>query len=53
MEVLNYMNNTGASPLQAAAMFNIPSPKTIRKWRTILESQGIEALRKTSKGILL
>lgn len=50
MEVLNYMNNTGASPLQAAAMFNIPSPKTIRKWRTILESQGIEALRKTSKG---
>ncbi|HFJ9248019.1 TPA: IS3-like element ISBce15 family transposase [Bacillus cereus] len=50
MEVLNFMNNTGASPLQAAAMFNVPSPRTVRKWRSMLESQGIDALRKTSKG---
>ncbi|EOO71747.1 hypothetical protein IIC_04263 [Bacillus cereus VD021] len=26
MEVLNFMNNTGASSLQTAATFNIPSP---------------------------
>ncbi len=50
MDVLNYMNNTGASPLQAAAMFNIPSASTVRKWKRVLESQGIDALRKTSKG---
>ncbi|PFZ44508.1 IS3 family transposase [Bacillus wiedmannii] len=50
MKVLNFMNNTGASPLQAAAMFNVPSPRTVRKWRSMLESQGIDALRKTSKG---
>jgi len=50
MEVLNFMNNTGASPLQVAAMFNVPSPRTVRKWRSILESQGIDALRKTSMG---
>ena len=50
MDVLNYMNNTGASPLQATAMFNIPSASTVRKWKRVLESQGIDALRKTSKG---
>lgn len=50
MDVLNYMNNTGASPLQAAAMFNIPSASTVRKWRRVLESQGIDALRQSSKG---
>ncbi|MCC2327364.1 IS3 family transposase [Bacillus wiedmannii] len=49
MEVLNFMNNTGASPLQAAAMFNIPSARIIRNWKSIIEKQGIDALRKTSK----
>ena len=49
MEVLNFMNNTGASPYKRT-MFNVPSPRTVRKWRSMLESQGIDALRKTSKG---
>lgn len=30
-------------------MFNILSASTVRKWRRVLESQGIDALRQSSK----
>ena len=33
MDVLNYMNENGVSPNEAAVIFNISSPGLIRKWR--------------------
>jgi transposase len=44
------MNDHGTSPNEAAAIFNIPSPRTIRKWRTQFESQGQDALESKKKG---
>ncbi|SFX13398.1 Transposase and inactivated derivatives, partial [Thermoactinomyces sp. DSM 45891] len=32
MDVLNFINETGASIRRAAAVFNIPSPQTVRTW---------------------
>ncbi|MFD4705681.1 IS3 family transposase [Gottfriedia sp. NPDC058432] len=50
LDVLKYMNDHGTSPNEAAAIFNIPSPRTIRKWRTLFESQGLDALESKKKG---
>ena len=50
LDVLNYMNEHGASSYESAAIFNIPSPRLIRKWRQILEEQGIGALEPKKKG---
>ncbi len=50
MDVLNYMVTHGTSPNETAARFNIPSPRTIRKWRMHFESRGIEALNPKMKG---
>jgi transposase len=46
MDVLNYMNETGASTREASAVFNIPAPSTVWKWQKIYETQGIDALQK-------
>jgi transposase len=50
IDVINYMNDTGASSVQAAAKFNIPSSRTVRKWKTIVETKGIDALDPKKKG---
>lgn len=50
LDVLNYMNTHGTSPNETAAMFNIPSPRIIRKWRIYFESRGIDALNPKKKG---
>lgn len=50
MDVINYMNDTGASTVQAAAKFNIPSSRTVRGWKNIMETQGIDALQPKVKG---
>jgi transposase len=50
LDVLNYMNTHGTSPSEAAAIFRIPSSRLIRKWRTELESFGIDALQSKKKG---
>jgi transposase len=50
MDVLNYMNETGASTREASAVFNIPSPSTVWKWQNIFETQGIDALQPKKKG---
>ncbi len=34
LDVLNYMNENGTSPNEAAVIFNISSPGIIRKWRS-------------------
>lgn len=50
MDVLNYMNETGTSSIDAAAIFNISSPGMIRNWRNKLERGGIDALEQKKKG---
>jgi transposase-like protein len=50
MDVLNYMNETGASTREASAVFNIPSPSTVWKWQNIYETQGIDAFQPKKKG---
>ncbi|RSD25226.1 IS3 family transposase [Mesobacillus subterraneus] len=52
MDVLTYMNETGASTREASAEFNIPSPSTVWKWQNIYETQGIDALLPKKKGRL-
>ncbi|WP_429311253.1 transposase [Paenibacillus mucilaginosus] len=39
LDVLNYMNENGTSPNEAAVIFNISSPGIIRKWRSQFSEQ--------------
>ena len=50
MDVLTYMNETGASSIDAAAIYNIPSPRLIRTWRKMFETEGYEGLVSKRKG---
>lgn len=50
MDVLNYMDETGASLLETAARFNIPAPTTILQWKRSFEEQGIDALQSKKRG---
>jgi transposase len=55
MNVLNYMNETGTSSIDAAEIFNIfniSSPGMIRNWRTNWKQGGIDALQPKKKGRL-
>lgn len=52
LDVLNYMNEQGASSDEAAAIFNIPSSGLIRKWRKQFASQGTDALLSKKEGRL-
>lgn len=45
MDVLNYMNEFGASLNQTAAVYNIPSPSTILQWKRLVEEKGMDALQ--------
>ena len=44
------MNETGVSTEEASAVYNIPSPSTVWKWRHLVETQGIDALKSKKKG---
>lgn len=50
MDVLTYMNDTGASSIDAAAVFNISSPGMIRNWRKRFDAGGFGALISKKKG---
>ena len=50
LDVLNYMNEHGTSIRETAAIFNIPSYETLRKWRIQLSTIGIDALVTKKKG---
>ena len=50
LDVLQYMNENGTSPNEAAVIFNIPSPGIIRKWRSQFSKNGIDALTSKKKG---
>lgn len=45
MDVLNYMNEMGASIDEATAVFNISSSGIVEKWNQLAETQGIDALK--------
>ncbi|MCR2808078.1 IS3 family transposase, partial [Paenibacillus soyae] len=50
LDVLNYMNENGTSPNEAAVIFNISSPGIIRKWRSQFNDHGMNALKPKKKG---
>jgi transposase len=50
LDVLNYMNETGTSSYDTAAIFNISSPGMIRNWRKAFETGGVDALQSKKKG---
>ena len=50
LDVLNYMNDKGTSIFETAAIFNLPSESTLCKWRYLLETQGLDALKPKKKG---
>lgn len=50
LDVLNYMNEQGTSIRETAAIFNIPSYETLRKWKVAYETGGYDALQLTKKG---
>lgn len=50
MNVLNYMNETGTSSIDTAAIFNISSPGLIRNWKRKFEIGGYDALVSKKKG---
>ncbi|MDK8643656.1 IS3 family transposase [Niallia taxi] len=50
LDVSKFMNETGTSNKETAAIFNIPSPPTILKWRKAFEEGGIDALKPKKKG---
>ncbi|MEV5027385.1 IS3 family transposase [Paenibacillus sp. LPE1-1-1.1] len=52
LDVLNYMNENGTSPNEAAVIFNISSPGIIRKWRSQFNEHGMDALKSKKKGRL-
>jgi len=52
LDVLQYMNETGASSYEAAAIFNILSPSLVRRWRKLVERDGVDALKPKKKGRL-
>ncbi|MFS0815692.1 IS3 family transposase [Lysinibacillus sp. 1P01SD] len=50
MNVLNYMNETGTSSVDTAALFNISSSGLIRGWKLKFEVGGYDALVSKKKG---
>ncbi len=50
LDVLNFMNETGASLRETASNFNISSPSTVYKWEWLLKTQGLDALEPKKKG---
>ncbi|MED3804007.1 transposase [Lysinibacillus xylanilyticus] len=50
IDVLNYMNETGTSSTDTAALFNISSPGMIRNWKIKFEVGGYDALVSKKKG---
>ncbi|MDP1422026.1 IS3 family transposase [Peribacillus simplex] len=50
LDVLNYMNEHGTSIRETAAIFNIPSYETLRKWKVAYETEGFDALQSKKKG---
>ena len=50
MDVLNYMNEFGASMNETAAHFNLASDATVLSWKRQFDAGGINALQSKKKG---
>lgn len=50
MDVLNYMNEFGASMYETAAHFNLASDATVLTWKRQFDAGGIGALQSKKKG---
>jgi transposase-like protein len=50
MDVLNYINEFGASINETAALYNLASDYTVLKWKRQFEAGGIDALKSMKKG---
>ena len=50
MDVLNYMTDTGASIFETSSVFNIPSVTTVRNWKRLFDTGGVDALRAKKRG---
>jgi transposase len=50
MDVLNYINEMGASIEETTLAFNIPASTTVENWKYLFETQGIDALQPKAKG---
>jgi transposase len=50
MDVLNYMNEFGASINETAARYNLASDYTVLKWKRQFEAGGMDALQPKKKG---
>ncbi|MCM3655463.1 IS3 family transposase [Metabacillus litoralis] len=50
MDVLNYINEMGASIEETTLIFNIPASTTVENWKYLFETQGIDALQPKAKG---
>ncbi|WP_368736079.1 transposase, partial [Ectobacillus ponti] len=49
MDVLHYMNGTGASAEKTASVFNL-APSLVWTWKRLFETGGIDALQPKVKG---
>ena len=52
LDVLNYMNEHGTSIRETAAIFNIPSYETLRKWKiSILKQEDWTPYNQRKRGV--
>lgn len=49
LNVLTYMKEQGTSIRETAAIFNIKSRRTLKRWQTLYENGGIDALKPKGK----
>ncbi|HEK2791961.1 TPA: IS3 family transposase [Proteus mirabilis] len=50
IHILSHMTKHSLSTRETAALFNIPTFTTVRKWKNIMDTHGIEALAPKKKG---
>jgi transposase-like protein len=50
MDVINYIDEMGASIEEATTVFNIPDSSTVWNWKHLFDTQGIDALQPKMKG---
>ncbi|WP_373694424.1 MULTISPECIES: IS3 family transposase [Bacillus cereus group] len=50
LDVLNYMDKQGTSIRETAAIFNIPSYETVRRWKEVYDLNGVDSLITKKRG---
>ncbi|MCA1032999.1 helix-turn-helix domain-containing protein, partial [Bacillus timonensis] len=52
LKVIQFIKESGYSNREASAIFHLPDPSMVRKWKKKVEVGGIEALKPKEKGLL-